>query len=80
MQAEFVLDYFIVDFFVQLAVIQENCIHFFQFFDDEVAFGDHGFDGDAATDEHLIDSDKLGKFFVIDHLFESLYLIFQADH
>ena len=69
-------DDFIIHFFIQFAIIEKNSIHFFQFFDNEVAFRDHGFDGDAAANEHLIDSYKLGKFFIIDHLFESLYLIF----
>lgn len=53
------LDDFIIDFFIEFAVVEKNSIHFFQFLDNEVAFVDHGFDSDAASDEHLIDGDKL---------------------
>lgn len=74
------LDDFIIHFFIQLAIIQENSIHLFQFLDNEVTLCDHGFDCDTPTYKHLINSNKLGKFFIIDHLFESLDFIFKTNH
>lgn len=50
---------FVVYFFVEFAVVLEDCIHLLEFLDDETVLVYDGLDGDAASYEHLIDRYKL---------------------
>lgn len=80
MQVEFVLYDLAIDFFIEFAIIKEDCVHFLEFFDDEVALLDHRLDSDTSTNKILIDSDKLSQLFIINHIFESFDLILQTNH
>lgn len=76
MQVELVFNDLIVNFLVELAVVQEHLIHLLQFLYDEVALVYHGLDGDSSSHEHLVDCYKFCKLFVIDHVFKSFDFIF----
>ena len=78
--AQLMFGNFCVYFLVQLAVIFEDSVHFFELLGDKVSLLYNGFHGDTSSGEHLVDGHKLLELRVIDHLFEFLDLVLQRDH
>ena len=77
MNAEFVLYYFRVYFFIELAVVEKNGVHFFELTYYEIVLEDDGFHGDAAAYKHLIDCYKFSELFVVGHFLKLLYFVLQ---
>lgn len=80
MQVQLVLWYSAVHFLIELAVVEEDSVHFLKLLHDEVTLVDHGLDSNAPAHEHLVDSHELGQLFVVDQVLEFAYVIFQAKH
>jgi hypothetical protein len=74
------LDNFVINLFIQLAIIDEHSVHLLQFLDNEVTFTNHGLYRDPATDKLLVYCHELGQLFVVDQVLELFYFVLEAYH
>lgn len=69
-----------VYFFIEFAIISENCVHFFEFLHDKVILIDDGLHCDTTSNEHLIDSHKFCQLWIVDQFLELRDFVLKRDH
>jgi len=61
---------FIINLFIEFAVVSEDCIHLLELFHNEAVLVYDGLDGDPPAHKHLVNRDELAQLPVINHLLE----------
>jgi hypothetical protein len=80
MNTEFMLRDLTVDFVIELAIISENSVHFFELLDHKIALLNDGFHCYPTTHKHLIDRYEFLELRVVDLIFELFDLVLQRNH